>query len=76
MKPAYLPSPPKLTQRPTPRNFSDYYSHQQAIAERLRNRDKKMSNTSSNFFASPVKKLSANISPPQSPRNLMRRTFY
>lgn len=41
----------KIVAVSSPKRHTDFYSHQQAAIERFRGRDKKMSNTTSNFFS-------------------------
>jgi len=43
-------SPIKLIQKSSPKNYSDFYTHQQVTLERIKVRESKLSSTANNFF--------------------------
>lgn len=45
----------KIVAMSSPKRHTDFYSHQQAAMQNFRGREKKMSNTTSNFFGNSSK---------------------
>lgn len=68
-------SPMKLIQRSSPKNYSDFYTHQQVTLERIKIRESKLSITANNFFgnASRTQKIEYVSQKETSP---MRKTLY
>lgn len=68
----------KIVAMSSPKRHTDFYSHQQAAIQNFRVRDKKMSNTTSNFFsnASKMGRMTSIQQRQRSPRSQMRKTFF